>query len=169
MIKRNGLFLPDGRLVFQNIFKAQVIRENKIISELVGHNLVTTEGKNHALDVIFGGGSQVDPWYIGLVDNSPSPSFNAADTLASHAGWAEITTELSTIRLAWTDAAASAGSKGTTTTSDFSITGTTTVNGLFVCSVATGTAGTLFSAGSFSATQDLINGDTFRVSYTVNT
>ena len=153
------IFLP-------NTFWGERVRDGKVISRVEGHNLVTTEGKNDALDVLFGGGTQSDPWYIGLVNNSPVPAFNAADTLASHAGWA-IATDVSVERLAWVDAAASGGSKGTTTTSEFNITGNFTVAGLFICNVSSGTSGILFNAGAFAATQDLISGETFRVGFTV--
>lgn len=154
------LFLP-------NTFFGEVIRDGKVINRLKGHNLVTTEGKNHVLDVVFGGTAKTAPWYIGLVDNSPIPAFSADDTLASHAGWA-IASDVSTERLEWVDADAASGSKGTTTTASFSITGNFTVAGLFIANVSSGTSGVLFNAGAFDATQDLISGETFRVGFTIN-
>jgi len=64
-------------------------------------NAVTTEGLNHILNVEFHGTTQVTTWYVGLINNSPSPSLNAADTLASHAGWTEWTAFSETTRQAW--------------------------------------------------------------------
>src|SRR5690554_3891912 len=51
-------------------------------------NLITNEGKDHVLDVVLSGGSQITTWYIGLTDGTPTAA--AADTAASHAGWTEV-------------------------------------------------------------------------------
>jgi hypothetical protein len=47
---------------------------------------------------------------------------------------------------------------------------TYTVSGAFLCSVATGTSGILFSASEFSAPGDrsVVSGDTLNVTYTFN-
>jgi len=52
-------------------------------------NIVVNQGLQHMLDVLFSGSAQVDPWYIGLIDDDTSTSLVAGDTLASHAGWTE--------------------------------------------------------------------------------
>ena len=52
-------------------------------------NLVTNAGLNHLLDVALSGASQITSWYVGLTDGTPTPA--AADTLASHSGWTEVT------------------------------------------------------------------------------
>ncbi len=71
-------------------------------------SLVTNEGINHILNVEFHSGTQVltGAWFLGLVNNSPGPSLDPTDTLASHAGWAE-STDYSGDRPAWTNGAAS--------------------------------------------------------------
>ena len=146
----------------------EVWRDGKLINRLEGHNLITNVGVQNWLDTQFGNATpltQVNPWYIGLVNNTPSPVYAQADTLASHSGWAEITSELSAARVAWDDADAATRSKGTSTTSSFSVTGSVTVAGLFIASVISGSSGILFSVGSFSTTQDLVNGDTFKAGY----
>jgi hypothetical protein len=51
-------------------------------------NLVTTEGKNDILDKYFKGSAYTAAWYLGLKGTG---SAAVGDTLASHAGWAEVT------------------------------------------------------------------------------
>jgi len=145
----------------------QLIRENKIIQEIEFKNLVTVEGKNAILQAYFAGGSAPDPWYIGLVNNSPVPSFSEDDTLASHAGWSELT-DYAGNRKEWVDAAASAKIKGTTTASEFTMNAAGTIGGGFLCSAATGTTGVLWSVGSFPTTVAFANADVFRASYSIS-
>lgn len=162
---------------FRNPFTAALVRrqgckmEPRIIQMVSGFNDVTVVGKNHLLDVVFGNSSpvtQIDPWYIGLVNDTPSPVFDEDDTLSSHAGWTELT-DYSGSRKAWDDANASAKVKGTTTVSTFGINATVTVNGIFICSVSSGTSGILWATGSFDETVDAINGDDLKVTYGLRT
>ena len=109
------------------------------------HNLVTTEGKNKLLSTGFDADTQITTWYLGLkLTGTPV----IADTLASHASWSEFssyTGNRQAIVFGTASAASLAGAELT-----YAITGSRTVLGAFVCSVATGTSGTLYSAGDFS-------------------
>ena len=107
-------------------------------------NLVVTVGKNAMLDEFFAGSAYTAAWYLGLVDGASSPTYNAADTMGSHAGWSEFTSYSEATRPAPTWSAASSGSKATTATS-FSINGSGTVAGAFMTTNSTksGTTGTL--------------------------
>jgi hypothetical protein len=119
------------------------------------------------LDVTFGNSSpvtQVTPWYIGLVNDSPTPVFAAGDTLASHAGWTEWTS-YSGNRKAWDDANAASAIKGTTTVSAFTMSAGGTINGILVCAVSSGTSGVLWATGSFDETVDVVNTDVLNVTY----
>ena len=132
-------------------------------------NLVVTVGKNYMLDETFAGVTYSAAWYLGLVDGASSPTYNAANTMLSHAGWTEFTTYSESTRPAPTWNAASGGSKATNATS-FSINGSGTVAGAFMTtgSAKSGTAGTLYSAGNFSGgSRTVASGDTLNVSYTV--
>ena len=134
------------------------------------HNLVVNQGLQDMNTQYFKGVTYSATWYLGLVDNSPSPSYAAGDTLATHAGWSE-TTAYSGNRKAVTF--------GTATTADpsvidnsgspasFSITGTVTVAGAFLCNAATGTSGILFSVSNFQSpgARSVVNGDTLTVTY----
>lgn len=164
-------------LVFRNPFSASLIRrmgvkmEPRVIQVVNGWNDVTIVGKNHLLDVVFGNSSpvtQVTPWYIGLINNSPSPVLAEADTLASHSGWTEFTTYTGN-RKAWDDANAASKIKGTTSVSTFVMGGAATINGILIASVDTGTSGVLWATGSFDELVDVITSDELKVTYGIRT
>lgn len=174
---RNGSLLKRRRvegvqkpiihqLQFSNPFQALHIRDGRVIGIHQGFNDVTIEGKNYLLDAGFGGGTQVDPWYHGLINQSPTPSLAEADTLASHAGWAEFTS-YSGNRQAWDDAAAASKIKGTTTPSSFTISATGDIHGIMVASVATGTSGILWATGSFDSSVAVVSADVLKITYGV--
>ena len=133
-------------------------------------NLVTTVGKNFTLDTAFGntaGGAVV----MGLKGTGTAV---AADTQASHASWLEVglanAPTYSGNRPTPSFSAAAAGSKATSSAVSFSMTSTGTVAGCFIniggSSTKDNTTGTLFSAGDFSSSKSVINGDTIAVTYT---
>ncbi len=128
-------------------------------------NAATDEGLNSVLNVYFHAATQISTWYIGLITGTGT--LNAADTLASHAGWTE-GTDYTGNRLEWTEGAASSQSITNGTAVDFPITGTMTVKGAFLSSAATGTTGTLFCTAAFTGGDQVVgNGDTLKVTYTV--
>lgn len=126
-------------------------------------NLVTTVGKTDLIDKYFKGSTYTAAFYAGL---KGSGSAAVGDTLASHAGWAEIT-DYSGNRPAITFGTTSGGSN-TATAVSFSMTGSATVAGAFICTAASGTSGTLYSAGDFGASRSVASGDTVSVTPTVN-
>lgn len=142
-------------------------------------NVVTTVGKNVALDAFLAGSSYtVAGPYMGLI-NSTASSAVVGDTMASHTGWLEVgnanaptyTSPRKTV--AWS--AAASGSKSTSTTVQFSMTGSGTVGGCFIVfgtgavSTIDSTAGTLYSAGAFTGgSKTVVNGDVIAVSYTAS-
>lgn len=128
------------------------------------HNTVVTEGKNSVLDIYFDAATQITTWYCGL---KGAGTVAGADTLASHAGWAEIT-DYTGNRPAITFGEPSSGSLSASSAVSFAITGTATVAGAFIASVASGTSGVLFSAGNFTeGNRSVVNGDTLNVTPTV--
>lgn len=133
-------------------------------------NLVTTAGKNDLLDKYLAGATYTAAWYLGLVDGASTPTYAAADTAASHAGWTEAVPYSNAARPTPTWNSASAGSKSTTATA-FNINATATIAGCFLISNSTksGTTGTLYSAGSFTGgNRSVASGDTLNVTYTAS-
>lgn len=142
-------------------------------------NLVTTVGKNLALDTyLAGSGYTVVGPYLGLI-NTNAAAAAAGDTMVSHAGWLEVglanapTYTGSRKTVSWS--AAAAGSKATSAAASFAITSAGTVGGCFLVlgagALATidNTAGTLYSAGAFTGgSKTVANGDTLNVTYTAS-
>ena len=126
-------------------------------------NIIVTAGLNHILDVQFHATTQVTAWYIGL-KGAGTPV--AADTMASHGSWAELTGYAGN-RKEWTEGAASSGSMTNGSSVDFTINATATVAGAFLNTAATGTGGTLYGAVDFSSARSVIDGDTLQVTVTV--
>lgn len=136
----------------------------------IANNLVTTEGQNHDLSIVFKSGVQVGTWYGGLINNSPSPTLAVGDTAAQIGGtngWTEFA-GYSGSRKALTLGTPSAGLLATSSASQFSINSAATLFGLFVVSAASGTSGTLFGEAAFASTQAVVSGDTVRLSATLS-
>ena len=141
--------------------------------EASSHNLVVNAGLQDMNAKYFSGSSYTAAWYIGLYGAAASNDPAAGDTMASHAGWTEVT--------AYSQSTRPAVTFGTATTADpsvisnsaspsvFSINGSTTVGGAFLTSDSTksGTSGILFSAADFQSPGDrtVVNGDTLNVTY----
>jgi hypothetical protein len=133
--------------------------------------MFTNTGLTHAVATEFVAGTPITPWYLGLINNSPTPTLAGGDTLASHTGWSEIaySTGYTGNRPAWGNGAVSGNATTNASTVNFAMLGTYTVYGLFVCSVATGTTGTLSCTAAFSGgTQGVSNGDTLQCSMTIS-
>jgi hypothetical protein len=119
------------------------------------------------------GGQTVATWYVGLYGSGASNTPAATDTLALHPGWTEITPYIGTRRTAVFGSATAANPSVISNIAfpaAFNINATATVGGAFLCSVASGTAGTLFSAADFSAPGNrvVVSGDILNVVYTMN-
>ena len=133
-------------------------------------NLVVNAGLNDVLDKYFKGSAYTAAHYIGLTDGTPTP--NANDTLASHAGWTEVTAYDEATRGAPTWGSVSgqsldnSGSPETFTISS----NDTTIGGAFLATDSTkgGSSGTLYGVGAFTAgDKTLDDDDTLSVTLTL--
>lgn len=146
----------------------------------VFHNVVCTIGKNVMLDAALAGSAYtvVGP-YMGLISSTSYTAVAAADTMTSHAGWLEAGTANAPTytaprkTCAWS--AASAGAKALSASLSYAITGPGTVKGCFIVygtgalSTIDNTAGSLYSAGTFTGgDQPVVNGNTLAVSYSTS-
>jgi hypothetical protein len=146
-------------------------------------NLVNAVGKQLMFDTLLSGTSYttVGP-FLGLISGS-TPTFAAADTMTSHAGWTEFTDYKivsNTTDRGSPSFAAAATSTGTTPSNvttktagavTYTATNTGTIGG---CFLVTGTGavvtksnngGTLYSAGAFATAKTVTINDTVTVTY----
>jgi hypothetical protein len=124
-------------------------------------NLTTNQGRQDMNAKYFLGSSYTAAWFIGLVNNTPTPSYAVADTMASHAGWVETTDYSGTDRATATFGTAttadpsvisnSVASGGTV--ASFGITGTVTIDGAFLTATQDNSTntGVLFSVAAFES------------------
>lgn len=124
----------DGRLTWRDEFE----------------NLVTTAGKNLLGNVMFGATSKSAAWYLGLKGTGTAA---VGDTMASHAGWSEVTGYSESARQTLTLASFSSGTANNSgSPAVFTINASVTVAGVFLGDNSTkgGATGTLYSAGDFA-------------------
>jgi hypothetical protein len=137
------------------------------------HNLVVNEGLQNMNTEYFKGSTYTAAFFLGLVTGPGSgTTYAAADTLASHAGWTEYT-DYSGNRKSVTFGTATTADPSVISNSaspaSFTISGAGgVVAGAFLCTVASGTSGVLFSEADFNSPGDrtVVAGDTLNVTYT---
>lgn len=119
-------------------------------------NGIVTVGKATLLTSFFANVSPPATWYIGMVDNSGFTTFAAADTLASHTGWNEAS--YSGSRQTWGTASTAIATITNASPATFTMTGSGTLYGIFICTASSGTSGVLWSEAAFSNTVSVNNG-----------
>ena len=143
-------------------------RNGGIIWEVEWENLVVNSGRDYLVDVGLSGGTQITTWYIGLV-NGATPTFAAADTMASHGGWTESTAYDEANRPTFVEAGVSGGQvTNTASKATFTMNATATIGGAFLVSNNTkgGTTGTLYAEGDFATDRSVIDNDVLEVTAT---
>lgn len=132
-------------------------------------NLVVNVGLDDALDKHLKGSGYTAAWYVGLTDGTPTVA--AGDTMASHAGWVEVTDYDEANRQTLTLGAVSGqsvdnvGNEATFTIDS----NNTTIGGAFIVTDNTkgGSSGTLYGGGAFSGgDKTLDDDDTLEVTVT---
>jgi len=156
-IKVGGIFEvscfgPDGKLKWEDTAK----------------NLVTNEGLDTILNLLLKGTANIDPWYIGLTDGTPT--VDPADQLTgTHTGWVEVTAYTEAARQAFVDGALSSQSvTNSASKASYAINAnSTTIGGAFLASSATtGANGLLLCGAAFTGgDKSADSGDTLNVQY----
>jgi hypothetical protein len=139
-------------------------------------NLVVNGGLQDMNNKYFLGSAYTAAWYIGLYGAGASNNPAAGDTMASHAGWTEVTPYSQATRPACSFATPTTANPSVATNSAspavYSINATSTVGGAFLVSNSTkgGSTGTLYSASDFTSPGDrsVVSGDTLNVTYTLS-
>lgn len=133
------------------------------------HNLVTKQGIQDMNTKYFTAiGYTPANWYFGYIAASPTPTLSYDDTLASHSGWTESTKS----RRSYPAASVSITSGAGTSYAAFyyyslyfgSFFGTS-IAGIFLTNVSSGTSGVLLSEALFSTTRTLYDDDTLNIEY----
>lgn len=166
--------MASNKAAAGGVYKIQCIgADGQIKWEQETPNLVVNQGLQNMNTTYFKSGTQVTTWYVGLITGPGSGTTIAAgNTLASHAGWTEFTNYAGSRKAAVFGTASTADPSvisNTASPAQFSISGAGgTVAGAFLCSVASGTSGVLFSASDFQSPGDrvVVSGDTLNVTYT---
>ena len=163
-----------GQSRVQGKFILELVRDGEVIEEFETPNLVVDEGLDYQRGAVLLGETQVDSWYVALVDGNPTIA--AGDTYATQAGWSEITDYDEANRPAWTGVA---GATGVATNSadraEFTISaGGATIGGVALVGGGsdantkgdTAGGGTLFSASAFTGgDRSLQESDVLRVTW----
>lgn len=145
---------PDGKLLWRDEFD----------------NLVVNVGLDDVLDKYLKGSAYTAAFYVGLTDGTPTVA--AGDTMASHAGWVEVTAYDEAVRQTLTLGSVSGQSVdnvGNEATFTISANGTV-IGGAFVTTNSTkgGSTGTLYGGGAFTAgDKTLDDDDTLQVTVTL--
>lgn len=151
-------------------YKVTVERGGKIIGVREGMNMITDEGKNAILELLFGASTKPS-LFVGLINNSPTPVVAAADTFASHAGWVEATTYDEADRQALVMGTAASKTIATSAQSVFTISGAVSIYGFFICDDdAKGNTGAnfLWNTARFDSVISAIDDDVVKVDYSVS-
>jgi hypothetical protein len=164
----------------EGLIAAQVLAKTRYKVECVGQdgklkwteefdNLVVNVGLDKLLDATLKTGLASPAWYVGLKNTG---SVVAGDTMGSHGGWTENETYSQGSRPACTFGTVSGQSvDNSASKAEFSINGSTTIYGAFLCDDNTkgGTTGILYGGGDFSSSRAVENNDTLYVTITCTT
>ena len=149
-------------------------KEGNLKWEQKSHNLVVNVGLADMNTKYFKGSGYTAAWYIGIYGPAASNNPSSTDTMASHAGWTEVTAYSNVTRPAATFGAATTADPSVIANSaspaQFLVNASANVGGAFLTSgdLPGGSSGTLFSASDFAAPGDrtVQNGDVLSVTYT---
>lgn len=149
-------------------------KEGNLKWEQKSHNLVVNVGLAFVNTTFFKGSGYTAAWYVGIYGPASTNNPSSADTMASHAGWTEVTAYSNATRPAATFGAATTADPSVIANSaapaQFLVNASANVGGAFLVNDDTpgGSSGTLFSASDFAAPGDRVvqNGDVLSVTYT---
>lgn len=173
LLKKFFLKAFEEFLNFKGKFMVEHWRDGMMIGLYPVFNGITNQGKMKVLDVMFNSSTAIasTSWYIFLIDNGGgSPSLANGDTMGSHSGWTEFSSYSGNRKL-WGQGSASGNAVTNASPVTFDISGSGTLYGIGIVSVATGGTGSdiLWSTAAFNATVPVTNGDQMKVTYTLAT
>lgn len=160
--------MSGENLILRGTWDAECVGPEGLKWRETWHNKITNSGLSQTISSALSpvAGSLVTFWYVGLKGTGTAA---ATDTLASHGGWSEIYPYSRTSRPGFTPAGTGIGQiDNSAAGAVFSINGTSTVFGAFLCSEFTQSlsTSTLFSAGDFASSRGVASGDTLTITAT---
>lgn len=161
--KISRLHRPGAPLGFTRSAAGLILPLRELVS---AHNIVVNQGLDDILDVHLSGGTQDTTWFLGLT--AATPTFAPGDTLASHAGWTELTDYDEINRVAFVDGGVSSQSlSNSASPAQFtSSSDSNSVGGSFLCGVNTGTSGRIYAGAAFASNKALDSAETIDVTAT---
>ena len=165
-----GILFPAQGAWMGGVFDVEHRRAGDLIGRDLSPNVIPTEGLNHILSVIVGGGSQVNPFYVGVFEGNVTPGASLTHaTLA--ATLTETTAYDETTRQAYVEGAVSGGAvDNSASRAVFTINATKTIYGGFLASSnvkGSTSAGTCLAAARFSASRAVVAADELAVKYSL--
>jgi hypothetical protein len=163
------------------VFHVEHWRNGKCINAFDCNNMVTNEGKDALLNIMFHAATQITTWYLAPIDNQTGSGVQADDTYvaigAAGNEWDETSEYDETLRQAFVEGPASSQTiTNSASKAIFTMNATVTVEGIFC--VGGGTAastkadnaggGTLWATALFAADVNLVDDDELKVTYSVS-
>ena len=163
-----GILMPNHKLLVGGTFLGQLVRDGRVIDEWEDDNLVTNEGLDHILDVVFHGGTQTGTWYMGVFEGNYTPvaTVTAATITAAST---ECTAYDESTRQAYVEAAPSSQSiTNSASKATFTFNASKTIYGAFLASASakSATSGVLLAAARFGTSKAVAAADQLLLTYT---
>jgi allantoicase len=163
-----GVLLPEQGVKLGGKFIGQHVRNGVVIDEWEDSNLVTNEGLNAILNIMFHGTTQIATWYLGVFEGNYTPVATVTAATITSAS-TECTAYDETTRQDYNEAAASSQSiTNSANKATFTFNATKTIYGAFLVSASakSATTGTLMAAAQFSSSKAVVATDQLLLTYT---
>lgn len=162
-----GVLMPSALLV-GGVFDCEHVRGGEVIDRWQEKNLVTNEGLNALLNIMFNDATKISTWYLGLFEGNYTPVAGLTAATVTSAS-TECTAYDESTRVAYNEAAAASQSiTNSANRATFTFNATKTIYGAFLVSASakSATSGTLFSAARFSSAKSVVASDQLLLTYT---
>lgn len=165
-------FVANAGIKAGGVWGVEIYDKGVLVSKTSCHNIVTDEGLNRLLNVMFNGATQIGTWYCELFENDFTPD---GDETYDVPGYTICTAYDEATRPAYVEAASSA--KSTTNSANkavFTMNASKTLYGASLVSLNTkndhtaGADNVLFCAGKFGTAQPVISGNVVNLTYTIS-
>lgn len=160
-----------ARAMFGGVFEWEGWRDGKLIWKDKTHNIVTNEGLDRILDVMFNAATQTTTWYVGIVETDTA---EAAGMTYDVPVFTESTAYDEATRPEYEEAASSSQSiTNSANKATFTISGTKTMYGAALFSINTkgdhapGANNVLYCYAKFGTSRAVIDNDVINATYTV--